>query len=264
MSNDFGEVDYAKMSAIGHWERAIKRIQLGFRFELVRGLQGRIIGAKIYGDPLGVRFPGNSLRVTTLANFDEAYNRMEQLSIYYQIGLPTEKPIAPPPRWFVPEAQAFWEKASRRDVEKGNYVKRFGDIIQISYIAKDGSKRVESTQEQLIWVLAEADGRVRLGAFHYLDISSIEGRLEASAAEDWNRSMYFYIERQLLRPDIAKQKLAGLNHELHKAMLKAFFGKGSKGGVIKGGKGYGLVIEKGIKRVNKYVNEWYERWMLEK
>ena len=47
----------------------------------------------------------------------------------------------------------------------------------------------------------------------------------------WNHSMYHYIEEQLLNPDVAIQKMAAVNRELHKALLQAFFGGG--GGSVK-------------------------------
>ena len=217
-----------KWNEIGHWERAIKSLKPGFFFQLIRGPSGRIVKAEIHGGPHGRK---------EYASLDQLHKAMRELSIYYQVGKPWSRLAGPAP-WFVQDARLFWERASKGDLkpgEWGHHVKRFGPPMKISYTDKSGASVTIPTKMQLIWVSARAAvlTEIELYSFHYLPVDILDLEVfEKEAMHEWNKDMYFYIEKQLIRPDIAQQKLATVNRELHEILIKFFAAQTPAGGIV--------------------------------
>ncbi|MEM9223796.1 MAG: hypothetical protein AAGB11_15550 [Pseudomonadota bacterium] len=262
---DFGTVDYVKMSQIGHWSRAIKKMAPSFETEFVRS-NGNIQYATITGNPMtrtDARTNRNTQRFDT---FEKFFKSMGEIARYCQVEDAGRTRVRPPPLWLCEEAVNFWERAAVGDVERGLYRRRFGNRFYININLSNGAPWTAETREQLVWVLRERD-RVIFEAFHYLTPSVFEqfaghSDILERAVADWNASMYHYIELDLIRPSTARSKLAGLNRELHKKMIQLFFGKTAKAGAVKraGGLVHDVLI-KSIKSTHKPVHDWYQDWV---
>jgi hypothetical protein len=258
----FQRVDPGRMQQIGFWERAIRKIVPGFKVQFRRGHSGELTSAEIIGDPLGVATPGRALRVRTVDSFAELYRAMRSLAIYYQVGEPWKKPAEPPPGWLPREAQRFWERAANLELEHedhGTYVKHYGAPLYIEYVDETGLRVTKKTHMQLIWVHAQPDGYTELSPFHYLPQEWASGDpLKERVAREWNKDMYCYIEEQLLRPAVARQKLAGVNAELHKQLIMAFFGTPIQG--IGGVKGTAALVSS-IAEMSADLKVWYKGYI---
>lgn len=253
----FGKIDFAKMMAIDFWKRDIARIQPGFDLKIVRDASREIIKVQIRGLPPGL------LPDIDMDTFAELYKEMESLAIYYQVGRSWEKPAKPPPVWLVPEARAFWERACLRQIEAGNYVERYGPPLSGTLVHLDGTTESYHTQMQLIWVL-RSGGDIKLSAFHYFPPDAFKNdEIKRRAITSWNGSMYDYIEKQKLRPEVARDKLAMVNHELHKALLMIFFAEAGTGGIVslKGNAAHAeKIFEYGAKKWHEsyvWLRDWY-------
>ena len=258
----FQRVDPGKMQQVGFWERAIRRIVPEFQVVFRRGRSGELTSAEIIGDPLGVTTPGRALKVRTVESFGDLYGAMKSLAIYYQVGEPWKKPAEPPPGWLPKEAQRFWERAANRELEHedhGTYVKRYGAPLHIEYVDDTGLRVTRETSMQLIWVHAQPDGYTELSPFHYLPQEWANGDpLKERVAREWNKDMHCYIEEQLLRPAVARQKLAGVNAELQKQLIQAFFGLPVQG--IGGVKGTAAVLSS-IAEMTADLTVWYKGYL---
>jgi len=258
----FQRIDPGKMQQIGFWEMAIRKMLPEFKVLYRRDHSGKLTSAEIIGDPLGAATPGRSLKVLTVDSFAELYLAMASLAIYYQVGEPWKKPAEPPPGWLPQEAQLFWERAANRELEHedhGTYVKRYGTPLRIEYVNASGVLVTRKTNMKLIWVHAQPDGYTELSPFHYLPQEWAAGdTLKERVAREWNKDMYCYIEEQLLRPAVARQKMAGVNAELHKQLIMAFFGTPIQG--IGGVKGTAALISS-IGEMSADLKVWFKGYL---
>lgn len=141
----------------------------------------------------------------------------------------------------------------------GTYVKRCGASLHIEYVDDSGLRVTRDTKTQLIWVHVQHDGYIELSAFHYLPQEWAAGdTLKERVAREWNKDMYCYIEEQLLRPAVARQKLAGVNAELHKQLIQAFFGTPVQG--IGGVKGTAALLSS-IAEMSSDLWVWFEGYV---
>ena len=261
------------IAQLGEWTRKIGRFEPGFDWKQIPGPSGRIEKVKIVNCRICSVLPSTEFR-----SFSEFYNEMHSLATYYQVI--QRKPMRPPPSWLSKEGREFWWNISQHTKEYNRnhrWVKRFGNDLSIQVTENDGTKQMVQTKTQLIWINAEygADGskEIELYAFHYLpQIDDSVDPLHARAFADWNHSMFHYIERKLVRPDIAREMLAGVNRELEKILIKAFFGGG--GGIVKVS-GNAAHIADTIKNIfdlfnwyqgytsqeNQEVLKWYRRYL---
>ncbi len=281
---DFGEVGYGQMMKVDFWTRAIQRYKPGFGYTLIRGRSGGVVKARIHGDPLGDPSGSSSLRTSEHTSFNEFFKTMHHLSIYYQVGTPWSKPIGPPPAWLAPRGRTFWwdvsENPDRYTGKQRRWIERYGPNLTIQMTRSDGSRELKETCAQLLWIDAvrgdpfrSIPAEITMQPFHYLPVAKQEDDLVRQRVNvSWNHSMYHYIEMQLMSPDVARQKLAAVNHELHKALMKAFFGGG--GGIVKVS-GLGAEIADLIKmghdlwswhqdyskQENEALRDWYRKYM---
>lgn len=140
-------------------------------------------------------------------------NELEQLATAYAPGLlmPKARKL---PQWMNPEARAFANRATAAD--RG--IHRFGKDIRIL-------GQPQPTKQQIVFVAQDY-----LEAFPYFDPTSpkIQGSSSlGTVANDWNLTMYTWVEKQGFSPSSARDKLVSLNKQLVRELIMALAIPGS-------------------------------------
>jgi hypothetical protein len=166
---------------------------------------GRITGFTVHTLVLGaVEIPANPGQERFAQEM--LLREIENLVRHYKPSL-LLTPTPDLPRWLDPEALDLFLDLKPED----SGIHRFGKEIAIP-------GKPQRTREQLVFVW-----RTGVEAFRYLPVNEGDYRNSASytAAQDWNRSMYTWVEEQNQAPSVAVEKLVSLNKELHEQLIMA-------------------------------------------
>ena len=211
------KLSYKQWLIIGDLKKALKRV--GVEVSPVRDSNGKIIYYKV-PTPLGEEkvAEGNLLK------------ELKMLAALYKIT--PEYRNYTPPAWLSSEAQEFWNRAVRHEIPKdGCTIKSFGDEITITNavigekieIGSEVVRREEySTREEIIWIWVTSGRTTQIQAFKYLPTkkNAYDSKIKYMASIDYNFSMYYYIEKQKLSPEEARDKLNVVNKEVLRLMIR--------------------------------------------
>lgn len=220
-------VAYALLSQTDRWLRSIRKVLPEVKAERMRDGAHRVVGMRLYADPF-VTDPASAKRGWQAFDDLHAYHRrVETIAAFCGVADDERPQACLPPAWLRGEALMHFFAACRREGPKGVSVARFGPRLDLTHALEGGGRWTTETREVLVWSRILPGQPPSVQAFRYLtprliDADDPQRALLARAFADWNVSMHVYVERERIRPDKAREKLASLNRELHRTLIEGF------------------------------------------